>query len=586
MAQRVTSQAVVLPTSQVSPGQPEVATVQPTVSVSPSVSSGAGPSQLPSTLQPPQPVPLEAGALEFYPRSSEVVVLELEDTAMPLPLPRAVVIHRQNQQQASTSGLLAAPGGPCTSGAPQGGASAPTTSSVPPTLQRPREQVADSDSQSSNEGGVAARGAVPGMQKKARTISSTEGLQVAVSRKGEGEEGISGSGVMESDSSNQLEGGEERREVVGTSGKVATCSVVTTSTQEKEEEVLVNEQDEAEEDMEVSEDMEEGEGPDDLEPDNLEDEMGSEVDQGQEVEIEIDDVAAVTSDEEREVGGGQEEAGMVDENSIEASINTEVGEEQRVLQKCKKCFSNFTTISALNEHARTPGLCERKKSKRDSLSCPRCSKNFSRRSVWSHHVTYSLECQAKKVKQMRIPQTDHGAEGGGEGTPGHGDVIMESEEQMIPEVAVGLDHCYSLLTPDSPGAHTQPPVSLTSNHSARSTPAPPPTPVHRDYVSALFHYFVPNMLQSQAPQCPLCGQQDVILTSHLNTCPVGASPSVPVFPGTLGQGSGSGGREESRDVVSGKEGEYQEENGQESGQEGNSNQITSPVKVRAILDSA
>ena len=42
MAQRATSQAVVLPTSQMSSGQPEVATIQPTVSVSPSVSSATG----------------------------------------------------------------------------------------------------------------------------------------------------------------------------------------------------------------------------------------------------------------------------------------------------------------------------------------------------------------------------------------------------------------------------------------------------------------------------------------------------------------------------------------------------------------
>ena len=83
MAQRATSQAVVLPTSQVSLGQPEVATVQPTVSVSPSVSSEAGPSQLPSTSQPPRPALLDAGALEFYPVSSKAVVLELEDAAMP-----------------------------------------------------------------------------------------------------------------------------------------------------------------------------------------------------------------------------------------------------------------------------------------------------------------------------------------------------------------------------------------------------------------------------------------------------------------------------------------------------------------------
>merc|ERR1719233_500735 len=56
MAQRATTQAVVLP-SQVSSGQVEVATVQPTVSISPSVSSAGGTTapQLPSTSQLQQP---------------------------------------------------------------------------------------------------------------------------------------------------------------------------------------------------------------------------------------------------------------------------------------------------------------------------------------------------------------------------------------------------------------------------------------------------------------------------------------------------------------------------------------------------
>merc|ERR1719284_727879 len=177
MAQRATSQAVVLPTSQMSPGQPEVATVQPTVSVSPSVSSatgssGSGNQQVPSTSQPgnqqqaggsQQQAPgllLDPTAAEFYPTarsaSSEAVVIELEDASMP----RAVVIPRQDQPQASTSGPMASSGsssgpstGPSTSGATGSASpSAPTTASVPPTLKRPREMVADSDSQSSSRG--------------------------------------------------------------------------------------------------------------------------------------------------------------------------------------------------------------------------------------------------------------------------------------------------------------------------------------------------------------------------------------------------------------------------------------------------
>merc|ERR1719431_1689786 len=195
MAQRATSQAVVLPTSQMSPSQPEVATVQPTVSVSPSVSSatgaGAGPSQLPSTSQPPLVV-IDPANAEFYPRPAEV---EVEDAAMP----RAVVIPRQDQPQASAGPST----GPSTSGGGGGASpSAPTTASVPPTLKRPRDAAADSDSQSSTEG-AAGQATMPGGQKKARTISSTEGLSLQVSSGGGEEEGISGSLEVESDSSMQ-----------------------------------------------------------------------------------------------------------------------------------------------------------------------------------------------------------------------------------------------------------------------------------------------------------------------------------------------------------------------------------------------
>ena len=329
MAQRATSQAVVLPTSQMSPSQPEVATVQPTVSVSPSVSSatgaGAGPSQLPSTSQPPLVV---VDPAEFYPRPAEV---EVEDAAMP----RAVVIPRQDQPQASTSGpqALAGPStGPSTSGGGGGASpSAPTTASVPPTLKRPRDGAADSDSQSSTEG-AAGQAAMPGGQKKARTISSTEGLSLQVSSGGGEEEGISGSLEVESDSSMQVEGGEVvgrevgsssqilSTEVVGTSGEVAACSGVTTSTQE-EEEVLDSEQEDVEDDVEVSEDMEDEEVVDDLVPEVLEEDEGSEAEQGEEVELEIDDAAVGTSEDEGEVAV-QEEAATVEDNSSEPSSST------------------------------------------------------------------------------------------------------------------------------------------------------------------------------------------------------------------------------------------------------------------------
>merc|ERR1719284_314142 len=332
MAQRATSQAVVLPTSQMSPGQPEVATVQPTVSVSPSVSSatgssGSGNQQVPSTSQPgnqqqaggsQQQAPgllLDPTAAEFYPTarsaSSEAVVIELEDASMP----RAVVIPRQDQPQASTSGPMASSGsssgpstGPSTSGATGSASpSAPTTASVPPTLKRPREMMADSDSQSSSEGALGGSASVPGMQKKARTISSTEGLNLQVS---------SGASLMV---------GVEEEQGISGSGEVAACSGVTTSTQE-EEEVLDSEQEEGEDEVEVSEDMEDGEVNDDMEPENLVDDEESEVDAGQEAEIEIDEAAVGTSEDEGEVvDGGEEQMGnvaTVEDNSSEPSSST------------------------------------------------------------------------------------------------------------------------------------------------------------------------------------------------------------------------------------------------------------------------
>ena len=135
-----------------------------------------------------------------------------------------------------------------------------------------------------------------------------------------------------------MEVGEERREVgsssqffgssdvVGTSGEVAACSGVTTSTQE-EEEVLDSEQEEGEDEVEVSEDIEDGEVPDDMEPENLEDDEESEVDPGQDADIEIDEVAVGTSEDEGEVvaGGEEEQIGNVanvEDNSSEPSSST------------------------------------------------------------------------------------------------------------------------------------------------------------------------------------------------------------------------------------------------------------------------
>jgi len=318
MAQRATTQAVVLP-SQVSSGQVEVATVQPTVSISPSVSSAGGTTapQLPSTSQPQQ---LDPAAPEFYPPPGSAGG-QPDQGEEP---PRAVVTPRQDQPQASTSGPSAAnlSNAPSTSGASgHGGASpsTPTTASVPPTLKRPRDTTApDSDSQSSAE---ERAGPGSGYQKKARTISSTEFLQVSsggaeVVEMG----GVSGSqeNMVESDSSMQVEVGERREvgssssqgvDMVGTSGEAASSGVATSS----QEEVLDSEQEGDEvEDGEISEGMEEVEG--------------QELDDNLDVGSDEDD----DNDQEEAVGEGNSEEeilvdqpeGIVEDNSSEPSSST------------------------------------------------------------------------------------------------------------------------------------------------------------------------------------------------------------------------------------------------------------------------
>jgi len=193
MAMRSSSQAVVLPTSQ-GTSQPEVATVPPTVSVSPSVSAP----QIPSTSQPQQQ--LDPAAQEFFPTPREGSSEAREVLEEP---PRAVVTPRQDQPQSSTSGPTHQPAQaqPSTSTAVNT-QQQPTTASVQPTLKRPRE-TPDSDSQSSADERVSGPS---GFQKKPRTTSSTEMAASGSHVSSAGAEdmldaGVSGSGELEMDSS-------------------------------------------------------------------------------------------------------------------------------------------------------------------------------------------------------------------------------------------------------------------------------------------------------------------------------------------------------------------------------------------------
>ena len=183
MSQRATSQAVVLPSSQVSQAAVEVATVQPTVSISPSVTSASVSAassnpQLPSTSQPQL---LDPNAAEFVPVVSQASASGSLD--LPEDTPRAVITPRQDQPQASTSGpvVTSVSSTPTTSGTSSsqaGPSSAPSTASVQPTLKRPRESPqTESDSISSGDNVAGPSGYH--QQKKPRTISSTEFLQVS-----------------------------------------------------------------------------------------------------------------------------------------------------------------------------------------------------------------------------------------------------------------------------------------------------------------------------------------------------------------------------------------------------------------------
>ena len=194
--------------------------------------------------------------------------------------------------------------------------SIPTTASASRTLKRPRDSTAPDKLSVEDKAGLS------GYQKEARTLASTEFLQlssvgVEVVEMG----GVSGSQeTVESDSSMQVEVGERREvgssssqgvDMVGTSGEVAASSGVATSSQE---EVLDSEQEgDVEEDGEISEDMEEVEAQD-LDTDNLD--VGTdEEDENDQEEV----VGEVNSEEEIEV---EQPEGMVEDNSSEPSSST------------------------------------------------------------------------------------------------------------------------------------------------------------------------------------------------------------------------------------------------------------------------
>ena len=319
MAQRATTQAVVLPSqASTGPGQVEVATVQPTVSISPGGGAASSAPQQPSTSQPQ---PLDPGAPEFIP----IVSVASGSNEMLDEPPRAVVTPRQDQPQASTSGpvVTSVSSTPTTSGtSSQAGAGAgaspsvPTTASVPPTLKRPRDStLAESDSMSSGE----ERAGPSGYQKKARTISSTEFLQVTSGGAEVVEMGSSSQPEpADSDSSGAAAGGAgvgsssavapSDQDTVGTSSSLVTGDMAATSSQE---EILDCELD-VEDEGEISEDLED-DGDADLNADNLEGTTDEDENNVQEEDVEVN------SEEEIEVD--QPDVG-VEDNSSEPSSST------------------------------------------------------------------------------------------------------------------------------------------------------------------------------------------------------------------------------------------------------------------------
>ena len=129
--------------------------------------------------------------------------------------PRAVVTPRQDQPQASTSGPVVT-----------SVSSTPTT-----TLKRPREAtLAESDSMSSN---TEDRAGPSGYQKKARTISSTEFLQVSIG--GADVVEMSGAGVETSDPMLTSSSSRDVDQQVGTSSQLASSAGVATSSQKPQQ---------------------------------------------------------------------------------------------------------------------------------------------------------------------------------------------------------------------------------------------------------------------------------------------------------------------------------------------------------------
>ena len=245
--------------------------------------------------------------------------------------PRAVITParlQSDQPQASTSAppvVTSVSSTPTTSGTSSlagHSPSIPSTASVPPTLKRSREStMAESDSISSGEAGPS------GYQKKARTISSTEFLQVSsggaevvVMSGVSGSQETSGSSVETSDSSATG----ERREVgssssvnvdtIGiSSSEIAASSGVATSSQE---EILDCDLD-VDDDGEMSEDLEEAEAGD-MNPDNLEGTTDEDENNSQQEPEEAD----VNSEGEIEIDQHQPEVGAVEDNSSEPSSST------------------------------------------------------------------------------------------------------------------------------------------------------------------------------------------------------------------------------------------------------------------------
>jgi len=216
MTQRAATQAVVLPTSQVSSAAAEVATVQPTVSVSPSVSSAATP-QLPTTSQ------LDPAASEFVPA----------DRAVPDSGEDSLRIAA-GRMDASTSGPAVSVHNAQTSTS----SNTTTTASVPPTLKRTREVEAEYLAEE-GEAGPSGTG------KKARIVSAEAVVAVAE--------------VAEDEEEAELDDEVEVDEEDGAFNEAVSSEVISTDTGDVVEEQDTAVDEEMEPDMDAGEMSEDGE---------------------------------------------------------------------------------------------------------------------------------------------------------------------------------------------------------------------------------------------------------------------------------------------------------------------------------------